>query len=61
MDQTGSFWTYPDVGGPFHGVDEADDAINHFVDVLRHGTRYSFLLVRSFSTLQSIIVVLKYK
>ncbi|XP_072149103.1 uncharacterized protein [Setaria viridis] len=39
MDRRGSFCTYPDVGGPFHSVHEADDAIKRFLDELRHGGR----------------------
>uniref|UniRef100_A0A0A9GBM8 Uncharacterized protein n=1 Tax=Arundo donax TaxID=35708 RepID=A0A0A9GBM8_ARUDO len=28
MDRSGCFWMYPDLGGPFESLDEADDAIN---------------------------------
>uniref|UniRef100_A0A0E0M970 DUF3615 domain-containing protein n=1 Tax=Oryza punctata TaxID=4537 RepID=A0A0E0M970_ORYPU len=37
IDPRGSCWTYPDVGGPFQRVDEADDAIKCFLDELQHG------------------------
>ncbi|BAT11463.1 Os10g0494950 [Oryza sativa Japonica Group] len=39
IDPRGSCWTYPDVGGPFQRVDEADDAIKCFLDELQHGAR----------------------
>uniref|UniRef100_A0A0D9XL13 DUF3615 domain-containing protein n=1 Tax=Leersia perrieri TaxID=77586 RepID=A0A0D9XL13_9ORYZ len=39
MDRRGSFWTYPDVGGPFQRVDETQEAINCFVGELQHGAR----------------------
>lgn len=37
MDRMGSFWTYPDAGGPFRSIHEADVAIIYFIDELRHG------------------------
>lgn len=39
MDRMGSFWTYPDVGGPFPSLHEADVAISYFIDELRNGSR----------------------
>lgn len=44
MDRRG-FFCYPDVGGPFHSVHEADDAIKCFLDELRHRGRYIFFLL----------------
>ncbi|KAG0512642.1 hypothetical protein BDA96_10G031500 [Sorghum bicolor] len=39
MDRMGSFWTYPDVGGPFPSIHEAEVAIIYFINVLRYGAR----------------------
>ena len=36
MDRRGSFCVYPDLGGPFQSIDEADDAIDRYLDELRH-------------------------
>ncbi|CAN6191510.1 unnamed protein product [Urochloa humidicola] len=51
MDRKGFFWTYPHVGGPFHSVDEADDAFERFLDLwrtlflaMRKGPSYDDLL-----------------
>ncbi|TVU08157.1 hypothetical protein EJB05_41547, partial [Eragrostis curvula] len=35
IDRGGSFHMYPDLGGPFQSVDEADGAINWYLDELR--------------------------
>ncbi|KAJ1279236.1 hypothetical protein BS78_04G139800 [Paspalum vaginatum] len=35
MDRGGSFCMYPNLGGPFQSIDEADNAINHYLDELR--------------------------
>ena len=40
MDRGGSFCMYPNLGGPFQSIDEADDAINLNLDELRHRARY---------------------
>ncbi|CAN6202687.1 unnamed protein product [Urochloa humidicola] len=42
MDHGGSFYMYPDLGGPFPCIDEADIAINRYLDELRRGAGYSF-------------------
>ncbi|KAG0518737.1 hypothetical protein BDA96_09G202800 [Sorghum bicolor] len=36
MDRGGSFCMYPNLGGPFQSIDEADDAIDRYLDELRH-------------------------
>jgi hypothetical protein len=35
-DCEGSFCMYPSLGGPFQSIDEADDAIDRYLDELRH-------------------------
>ncbi|TVU12846.1 hypothetical protein EJB05_46510 [Eragrostis curvula] len=39
MDLRGSFWMYPDLGGPFQSLKEAEDTINHYLDELRRTAR----------------------
>jgi hypothetical protein len=34
---------YPNLGGPFQSIDEADDAIDRYLDELRHRAGYGFL------------------
>jgi hypothetical protein len=43
MDRGGSFCMYPNLGGPFQSIDEADDAIDRYLDELRHRAGYGFL------------------
>lgn len=43
MDHGGSFYMYPDLGGPFPCIDEADIAIKRYLYELQRGARYSFL------------------
>ena len=38
QDLQGSFHTYPDLGGPFQSLQEADKAIDRHLDELRHPT-----------------------
>ncbi|CAN6172339.1 unnamed protein product [Urochloa humidicola] len=38
MDHGGSFHMYPDLGGPFLCIDEANIAINRYLDELRRGS-----------------------
>jgi hypothetical protein len=42
-DRGGSFYMYPNLGGPFRCLDEADIAINRYLDELQHGAGYGFL------------------
>ncbi|CAN6223643.1 unnamed protein product [Urochloa humidicola] len=37
MDRGGSFCMYPNLGGPFQSIDEADDAIDSYLYELRRG------------------------
>ena len=34
---------YPNLGGPFQSIHEADDAIERYLDELRHTAMYGFL------------------
>ncbi|OEL21418.1 hypothetical protein BAE44_0017564 [Dichanthelium oligosanthes] len=47
MDRAGSFCMYANPGGPFQSINEADDAIDRYLDELRHRavlvTKASFL------------------
>jgi hypothetical protein len=43
MGRGGSFYMYPDLGGPFQCIDEADNAISRYLDERQCGSRYGFL------------------
>ncbi|TVU12865.1 hypothetical protein EJB05_46530, partial [Eragrostis curvula] len=39
MDLGGAFWMYPDLGGPFQSLKEAEYAINHYLEELQRRAR----------------------
>jgi hypothetical protein len=42
VDRVGCYHTYPHIGGPYEGLQEAENAIERYLDDKRHKTLYGF-------------------